>query len=142
MSEATDYKRFKDMVLDPLDRLDRIENSMVPGMPDTNLCGEETECWIEFKSPKEPMRASTKLFGSNHKLSLTQRNWFLRQRNAGGKAFVLIVTDKRWILMDGKHADLINEMTIAELLDAALWHHRKPITDKKQWKILRSRLLK
>ena len=138
MSESTDYRAFKRNVPDPIDRLDRIENMMLTGMPDTNFCGDGRECWIEFKSPKEPVRPTTRLFGSNHKLSIEQRNWMLRQRNAGGRAFVLIVTDKRWILLDGVRADRINEMTVPELIEVALWHAVKPIRSKEQWKQCRT----
>lgn len=138
MAESVDYRAFKRNVVEPLDRLDRIENCMVLGMPDTNYCGDSKECWIEFKSPKEPVRPTTKLFGSNHKLSIEQRNWMLRQRNAGGRAFVLIVTDKRWLLLDGIHADRINDMTVPELIEAALWHAVKPIRSKEQWKQCRT----
>lgn len=134
MAESTDYKAFKKHVPEPLDRLDRIENMMLNGMPDTNFCAEGRECWIELKSPTEPKRPSTKLFGSNHKLSIEQRNWMLRQRNAGGKAYVLIVTDKRWLLLDGSKADQINDMTVAELIEASLWHATKPIRSKEEWK--------
>lgn len=142
MAESTDYKAFKKHVPEPLDRLDRIENMMLTGMPDTNFCAEGRESWIEFKSPKEPIRATTKLFGSNHKLSQEQKNWFLRQRNAGGRAFVLIVTDKRWLLLDGIHADKINDMTVPELIEAALWHAVKPIRSKEQWKQCRLQLIR
>lgn len=142
MSESKDYKTFRDHAIEPLDRLDRIENILVPGMPDVNCCIESTEIWIEQKSPTEPKRDSTKLFGSNHKLSVDQKNWFLRHRNAGGKGYVLIVTDKRWLLIDGKHADLINEMTVTQLIEISDWHEPKPIKDKEKWKELRCQLKK
>lgn len=140
MAESVDYKSFKKNVVGPLDRVDRIENVVITGMPDVNFCSVGTECWIELKSPKEPKRNTTKLFGSNHKLSQDQMNWFLRQRNAGGKAYVLIVTDKRWLFVDGLHADRINDMTVQELIDIALWHAVKPIRKKAEWNRLKSLL--
>lgn len=140
MSESADYKAFKRNVVEPLDRLDRVENMMLTGMPDTNYCGDSKECWIEFKSPTEPKRPTTKLFGSNHKLSQEQKNWMLRQKNAGGRAFVLIVTDKRWLLIDGIHADAINEMTVQELVEIASWHATNPIRRKEEWKRCRAAL--
>ena len=79
MSESSDYKTFKANVPEPGDRLDRIENAVVTGMPDINMCIGGTEVWIEQKSPKEPVRSTTPLFGSNHKISQEQANWFLRQ---------------------------------------------------------------
>jgi len=139
MAESKDYKVFKRNVLEPLDRVDRIENFLVIGMPDVNCCIDGTEAWLEFKSSVEPKRATTSLFGSNHKLSQEQKNWALRQRNAGGRCFILIATDKRWMLIDGKHADGLNEMTITELEAIATWVAVLPIKEK-QWKMLRSKL--
>lgn len=142
MSEKKDYKLLRENAATPRDRIDRIENLMVVGMPDINFCSEGTECWIELKSPLEPVRSSTKLFGSNHKLSQDQKNWFLRQRNAGGLCYILIFSDKRILLIDGKHADKLNDMTVAELVAVSLYHEIKPIKDKQKWKQLRSILQK
>lgn len=111
-----------------MDRCDRIENIVGVGNPDVNYCIEGIEGWIEIKAPKEPVRAYTPLFGSNHRLSQDQKNWFLRQKNCGGKGYVLIVTDKnRWILIDGcKHADSINSLTIEALEKISLHNCVKP----------------
>ena len=124
MSEVKDYKKFREKVIQlPWDRCDRIENVMVLGMPDVNCCIHGNEFWIEIKSPKEPKRKTTKLFGSNHKLSQDQQNWFLRQANANGLGFVLICTNKRWMLIDGcKHADKINDLTVDELIAISLYN--------------------
>ncbi|HEY6019199.1 MAG TPA: hypothetical protein VIY48_04650 [Candidatus Paceibacterota bacterium] len=136
MSESKDYQTLKKHALEPLDRIDRIENFLVIGMFDSNLCVEGAEVWVEFKSPVEPKKPTTALFGSNHKLSQEQKNWALRQRNAGGKCYILIATDKRWMLIDGIHADGLNEATVGELIKWSKWHATKPIK-KPQWKLLR-----
>ena len=141
MAESTDYKAFRRNMPKPNDRLERIENLVGVGQPDTNYCAAGKECWIEFKSPKEPKRHSTPLFGSNHRLSQDQMNWFLKQRNAGGVGFVLIVTDKRWILVDGcKYGDDINDMTVGHLLDVAEWYANKPLR-KDDWINLRTAII-
>ena len=136
MSEKKDYQTLKNNVIGPLDRIDRVENIVVAGMPDVNVCIEGVESWLELKSPKEPKKATTPLFGSNHKLSQDQKNWFLRQQNSNGKGYILIASDKRWLLIEGKHADDVNEMTIVELIVESVWGCVKPIT-KAQWKELR-----
>ncbi len=141
MPENTDYKNFRDNVPIFGDRLDRVENLLLPGMPDINFCGEGRECWIEQKSPKEPVRPTTPLFGSNHKLSTEQKNWFLRQTQSGGRSFVLITTNKRWILIGGDRADFINSMTVDELISESYWNTLKPIRDKTKWQILRKILI-
>jgi len=138
MSESSDYRSFRKNIIGLYDRIDRIENVMVIGMPDINLCINGQESWIEQKSPKEPKRKSTILFGSNHKISVDQRNWMKRQISAGGLAYFLIVTDLRWILIHGKHADDINTMTVNQAVAAALWHFEKPIRGTEPWEQLRA----
>lgn len=141
MSEKTDYQQLKKNVVKRKDRLDRIENHMIPGMPDINFCAEGVEVWIELKSPVEPKKEETPLFGSNHKVSQDQKNWMLRQRLAGGMSFFLIGTDQRWILAGSSHADHINGMTVSQIIDVAQWNTLKPIRDKEQWQYLRRRLI-
>jgi hypothetical protein len=138
--ESTDYKNFRKNVVQPGDRCDRIENLMVVGMPDINLCIGATEVWIEQKSPTEPKRKATPLFGSNHKVSQDQANWMLRQRKAGGLCYFLISTDKRWILVGGFLADQLNKLTVDEIVDQAVWSTMKPVKDKEQWQTLRTTL--
>lgn len=141
MAESNDYKTFKLNVPLPHDRVDRIENGVGVGMFDVNYCFSSVEGWIELKSPVEPKRPTTKLFGSNHKVSQDQANWCLRQIKAGGRAFVLIATDKRWMLIDGRQADRINELTVSELLELSCWSATKPVRDNESWKLLRAKLI-
>lgn len=141
MTERAAYSTLRKHLAQGHDRLDRVENVTMAGMPDINFCAEGRECWIEMKSPIEPKRSTTPLFGSAHKLTMDQRNWLTRQRMAGGRAFVLIATDKRWLLIDGREADFINDMSVNELVAAALWHATKPVW-RNQWPQLRAALLK
>jgi hypothetical protein len=138
MPESNDYKVLKKNLPIGNDRLDRVENFVVAGMPDINFCSEGKESWIEQKSPTEPKRQSTKLFGSNHKISQDQKNWFLRQMKAEGNAYFLIVTNKQWMLVGGEHADEINEMTTEEIANICLWKTKKPVKEKETWKNLRN----
>jgi hypothetical protein len=139
MSEKNAYSILRTGIAGKRTRIDRIENLCVLGMPDVNLCIEGNETWIEIKSPKEPKKSTTPLFGSNHKLELEQRNWIKRQIDSGGKAFVLIRSDKRCMLVCGSHADVINEKTVEELIAIALWHAPVP-TKKEHWAKLRETL--
>jgi hypothetical protein len=122
------------------DRLDRIENAATFGMPDVNGCLSGVEFWMELKAPKTPKRDSTPLFGSNHNLSVNQRNWFLRQTRAGGIAFVYIDATRHRILVDGSQADIINTATLSELLTLAAWWAPKP-TPKESWAELRKTII-
>lgn len=135
MSEKNDYQLLKKHMPEFLDRLDRIENVVGVGTPDVNFCINGVDGWIEMKSPKEPVRKTSKLL--NHPLNQDQKNWFLRQCNAGGRAFILICTNKRWMLIDGSLADVINDMTVNELWKIASWSMTKPIS-KEYWKSLRT----
>lgn len=139
-NERNDYNLFRKHIALPGDRIDRIENIVVPGMPDTNICLNGIECWIEYKSPKEPVRARTPLFGSNHKVSQNQKNWFLRQRQAGGRGYFLIATNIRWMLINGTNADSMNELTVKKLQEISLWWALKPVLAI-QWDDLRKTLI-
>lgn len=142
MSERTAYLLFKKNVARPRDRIDRIETGVtVEGMPDVNACLDGAECWVEIKAPKEPKRATTPLFGSNHKLSTSQRNWFKRQVIAGGRAHILVCTDVRWMLVGAEHADALNTMTVAEMMRAASWTAMKPVRGEGPWMALRAALI-
>ena len=139
MTEQTDYKMLRMRMKQPLDRLERIENVVGVGTPDINFCIEGAEGWIEMKSPKTPKRKGTPLFGSNHKLSQDQKNWFKKQANADGNGFILICSKTRWILIDGCHADKVNDLTVQELLDISSWRAQTPILNG-QWVTLREAL--
>jgi len=123
MNEKTAYKWLKEAVMtQPGARIDRLENLVSEGMPDVNCCVCGTESWIEIKAPTEPKRASTPLFGSNHKVSQEQKNWMLRQKKASGHCYLFIVTDKgKRMLLDGKHADNANDLTLHEIMTMSNW---------------------
>lgn len=136
MSEKNDYNILKKNLPKGKDRLERIENMAGLGTPDVNFCSDGVECWIEMKSSTEPKRLTSLLLASNHKLSQVQKNWFLKQRNAGGKCYILIATDKRWMLINGKYADGINKMTVGQLSNIALWQSLRPVKSE-VWSQLR-----
>lgn len=141
MSEKKAYAALRKHVELP-DRMDRVENWVVAGMPDINFCSAGVECWIELKQPSEPKRRTTKLFGlNNHKLELSQRNWMLRQRNAGGRCFILIASCNHWILIDGKHADDVNNMTLDQCISVSSYAVEQPMSRDK-WLAMREAILK
>lgn len=137
MSEKNDYNILRKNMPQHKDRLERIENVAGTGTPDINFCSCGVECWIEMKSSVEPKRLTSLLFASNPKLSQVQKNWFLQQRNAGGRCYILIATDKRWMLIAGKYADDINKLTVHQLYDIAIWKVMRPVLPS-EWKNLRS----
>jgi len=138
VSERTDYHLLRKKLLLPGDRIDRIENLVVSGMPDINFCAQGIECWIEQKTAIEPKRFDTSLL--TYKINQDQKNWFLRQMRSRGRAFFLITTDKRWVLMSGSFADFINDMSVIEILHNCAWSTSKPIQSE-QWTYLREALI-
>lgn len=121
MSEKTQYKTFRRNAIWPRDRCERVENLLVEGMPDVNVCIDGVESWIEFKNPKEPKRNGTMLFGSNHKVSQAQKNWHLKQEQAGGNSWFMVATDKRWMLIGGEFADDLNGWTVNDCMRHCAW---------------------
>lgn len=144
MSEKNAYLRLKERVSRPSDRWDRVENGIVVGMPDVNYCILGTEGWVEIKSPEEPARPTTSLFGSNHQVSVDQCNWMLRQANAGGISWLFIVTRQRLMLLPGQRVGkmgiLINKLRVNELEDMAAWRTLNPVMDPLRWADLREAL--
>lgn len=141
MSEVDAYKTMRDGIKRRGDRIQRMESLVTFGFPDVNACLEGREIWIEIKSPKEPKRNSTPLFGSNHKLTQTQMNWFLAQKNAGGYAYIYIETEERRMLIGAEHSDQINGMTTQQLLAVSIWNSAIP-TGESSWNQLRTELKK
>ena len=140
MTESASYKNFRANVIKQGDRIDRVENIRIVGMPDINGCIDGVEFWIEMKAPKkEPKRPTTPLLGSAHNLSQDQINWFDRQRRAAGNAYLLIVTDRRWLLLGGSFASIVNKMTVAQMIDNAVFTAEKPV-NKELWGFLRTAL--
>lgn len=140
MGETKDAALFRQAVRKhfPNDRIDRVEGIFAEGMPDTNWCIDGRDHWLENKSPVEPVKPSSKLFANNHSVLRSQMNWALRQRNAGGCSWFFIATNKRWMLVDGKHADRLNDMTADEINHIATWcDHPLGKADKDKWLDLR-----
>jgi hypothetical protein len=63
----------------------------------------------------------------------------LQQRNAKGRAWVLIETDKRWMLISHVHADDVNQLTVSGLMAISDWLANKP-TNSGDWEALREAL--
>lgn len=147
MSEKNAYQNIRNNILKVrpkgsvyLDRFDRVENAIGSGMPDVNYCIEGIEGWLEIKSPVEPKRPTTPLFGSNHNVSQEQINWFCRQRQSGGNSFLLIQTNKRYMLIGQYFVDEINSLCMPDLLDYSFWTVERPVMNPSDWVVLRELL--
>lgn len=136
-NETQSYNTLRANVFLPRDRVDRVENICVAGMPDVNTCIDSEEVWIEIKTPmNEPASAKTGLLKNNHPLSQDQKNWFLRHRNAGGRGFIYVDSKVRRYLIYQIWADEINEMSHERLMLVASWSCPVP-TPPGRWLELR-----
>jgi len=137
-SEKTAHDRFRNNLAGRFNRINRVENPITPGMPDTNCCFQGIgEFWVEIKAPTEPKRPATPLFGSNHDVSRQQINWHLHQWQCGGRSYFLIDTDQRVLVVSGCVAERINFMTVAELAEVSLFCEPKPMR-KEKWTTLKN----
>lgn len=127
MNEKTAYAAFRENIIGRGDRIDRVENPIVPGMPDVSCCLRPgVEFWMEIKAPREPIRDSTPLFGSRHGVMQSQANWIRSQIQAGGKCYFFIETDLHRFMIDGGFCDEINELTVHQIKVASFWWVPKP----------------
>ena len=141
--EANVFTRLKNHICRPEDRFDRIENGLDAGWPDVNYCFVGREGWIELKAPELPAREDTPLFGSSHKLSVDQSNWFLRQHRAGGRGFLFVATRRGLLLIPGERcidAKKINTAPLAALWRLTAWSVELPVGDAMAWVKLRGML--
>lgn len=140
-AEAKLWQSVKAKMRKPCDRLDRIENGISSGAPDVNGCLSGEDVWMELKSPQRtPKRATTALMNcaGNHPLLQTQINWFARQRQASGIAFILVRTEHHLILVDGtKHCDHFNSWPLTTMISEAIVSFPVP-TSADQWRLLRN----
>lgn len=67
--------------------MDRVENSIMGGMPDVDGCINGLQFWIELKCAARPANPSTPI---KPKFQPGQIPWIKRRINAGGTAHVLI----------------------------------------------------
>lgn len=143
-NESSVYQKIKSNICGPTDRMERVENGLVDGMPDVNYCFETFEGWIEIKAPTEPKRETTGLFTSNHQVSIAQMNWMHNQHMAGGTSWLLIATERRMFMIHGGRVAAlfhdINTLTANGLEDIAEWKAHVPVKDSIFWRTLRELL--
>lgn len=124
--EALFWGRITEAFWHPRRVLQRVENGMVDGMPDSLMVSDGVTNWVELKAPEsEPARASTPLLV--HKLLLSQRNWLLAHRQAGGRGWVAIETPLRVMLIPARHADSINSASVVQLIGMAVFSEPRPM---------------
>lgn len=99
---------------------DRVENYVGEGMPDVYVRMRQRATWVELKAPTAPARDGTRLLGDQG-MRRGQINWHLQSASLNLATYVLIRDSlKRLWLVEGRHADSMNELTVAELDDVSV----------------------
>lgn len=97
----------------------RFEDKLSPGIPDTMACLDGVDVWLEGKFVKAlPAKADTLVrFGGRDEPRLAhQRNWIRTYQKAGGLAFVWVrVRDGGWYLFEDPEI-LVTGIPKSELL--------------------------
>lgn len=104
-------------------RLERIENMLGAGMPDVLCTARDTgrTVFIELKAVTElPRRISSKVLGRAG-LNQDQKNWHMDFCRARGTAYILVgIGSHAQILIEGRHADAVNDWPLFELQQHAV----------------------
>ena len=122
MKEAGLYQRLRKKILAtfPSARIDRVENGLVDGMPDVNVCIGGKDVWLELKYIDSwPARDTTQVLGRRG-LRPEQINWHLKQAIAGGTSFIVVGVDRETFVTDGLVVREINTWTRQEWLAEAV----------------------
>jgi len=102
MSEKTLRRWFSKILRKNKAHVQNIEDAYSIGVPDTNLCINGRESWVECKFLKDwPKRATTPVRPS---FRPGQVPWLVNRSQAGGSCYVLIQIGADVLLFEGKAA--------------------------------------
>lgn len=123
----------------------RVENVLLPGVPDVNYCINGVEGWLELKCPPVKANEQTSVFGGAHGLSPVQMAWALSQAQAGGRCFLLTANehftylhDLCW-LSERYSATVLNKLSRTEFSRLAIVASGRKF-DKNVWTDIRAHL--
>ena len=123
----------------------RVENVLLPGVPDVNYCINGAEGWLELKCPPVKANEQTAVFGGAHGLSPVQMAWALSQAQAGGRCFLLTANehftylhDLCW-LSERYSATVLNKLSRTEFSRLAIVSSGRKF-DKDVWTDIRAHL--
>lgn len=102
--------------------LERYENLVGVGGPDTLVLHQGVVTWVELKQVESPpARAATRLIPSGKGLSRDQMNWHLSWRQNGGRSMVLVGLERSELfLVPNTHTDELNLMTRERMREVSL----------------------
>lgn len=124
----------------------RVENVLLPGVPDINYCINGIEGWLELKCPPVKANEKSSVFGGGHGVSPAQLAWALSQSRAGGRCFLLTgnehftcLHDMCW-LSEHYSATALNKLSRQEFIRLAVAYSGRKL-DKAAWSDMRGHLM-
>lgn len=123
----------------PKTHIQRVEDSMSPGIADMNVCHQGFEFWLEGKFLKDlPVRDNTLV-----RVGLTpeQATWLETRQRAGGCVFVWIrVRGYGWLLFEDQFRELQHGIIKTEFMKHPVYATGKLLTDDIYCEILQRSL--
>ena len=96
--------------------IERVENRVNLGTPDTHFISPTKKGWLEFKA--EPDLRPNSVVG----LSTEQVVWAVSYAEAGGLSWITLRAGKTYFLWDGRLAKSLTEQLLSQTCDlAAIW---------------------
>lgn len=103
--------------------IERIENSVAAGMPDTVVLHKGAVTFVEHKVATLPMRKTTRLQWK-HPLSADQCNWHRTWTQNGGTSYIVVGVGMIFFAIHGKLVDGVTRMTEEDIM-----HYKVNTTD-------------
>lgn len=127
MSEASSWSTLRGhlMNVDPgRVHIQRVEDKMTTGVPDTNVCLLGKEFWLEGKFIRDlPKRDSTPV---KIGLRADQATWLETRHRAGGQCFVWIrVRDVGWMLFEDRFRSLQDGIMLGDFMQEPVYSSAK-----------------
>lgn len=89
--------------------IERIENAVAAGMPDTLVIHRGFVTFVEHKTATLPKRNTTPLQW-RHKLTSPQKNWHRMYHQNGGTSYIIVGVNHHLHALPGRMVDEITEM--------------------------------
>lgn len=108
--------------------IQRFEDKLTGGIPDTNVCWNGIEFWLEGKFVRNlPLRASTLVKVG---LRADQKLWLETRQRAGGKAFVWVrIADHGWLLFENRFQALKDGIRLTDFIDEPVYSTCKEMVE-------------
>lgn len=109
--------------------IQRFEDKLSGGIPDTNVCWDGVEFWLEAKYVKDlPKRATTKV---KVDLRPDQALWLETRQRAGGFCFVWVrVRDEGWLLFDSRFRALQDGIALGDWVNEPVYPNARAMVEE------------